>query len=130
MDEGEPMRVRSVSVGCAILVLATALVAADADVASAATLYGVRRTGTGGASVLHRINPVTGATTPVGTIGYENVGGIDFHPNGTLYGVGKRPGPNVWVLIRIDPVTGVGTEVGPLGTTLATGGHLDIAFRR
>jgi hypothetical protein len=119
-----------VSVRSAFLLLAIAVVAAGVDVVSAATLYGVRRTGTGGGSALHRINPATGATTVVGSIGFENVGGIDFHPNGTLYGVGKRPGPNVWVLIRIDPVTGAGTEVGPLVNTLATGGHFDIAFRK
>jgi len=124
------MRMACVSVRSVIFVLATAVAAAGATATSAATLYGVRRAGTGGASVLHRINPATGAWISVGTIGFENVGGVDFHPNGTLYGVGKRPGPNVWVLITIDPVTGAGTEVGPLNNTLATGGHFDVAFRK
>ncbi len=125
------MRIGITLVRNLIIALATCLVAAGSVETTAATLYGAAHSGAGGASTLYRINPTTGAATAVGPIGYEGVGGIDFHPNGALYGVGKRPGPAVWVLIRIDPNTGAGVEIGPLVNTAASGGgggHHDISF--
>jgi len=126
------MRFAITSVRTLIIALATCLVAAGSVDTMAATLYGAAHSGTGGASTLYRINPATGAATAVGPIGYESVGGIDFHPNGALYGIGKRPGPAVWVLIQIDPNTGAGVEIGRLTNTAPSsggGGHHDISFR-
>ncbi len=68
-------------------------------------------------SSLYTIDSATGKETLVGRIGFNDVGGMDFHPlTGILYAVGRRPanaavGPGVVVLLTIDSVTGVGTEI-------------------
>jgi len=72
---------------------------------------------------------VNGAATPIGPIGFNGVGALDFAPNGTLFGVGFDSGANQPVLITVNPATGVGTEIGDLGA-VATAVHIaDIAFR-
>jgi hypothetical protein len=65
-----------------------------------------------------------GAATPVGPIGFDNVGALDFAPNGTLFGVGYNGSDSI--LITINPATGAGTLIGSLGETQFT---QDIAFR-
>ncbi len=66
-------------------------------------------------SSLYKIHPLTGNATLVGPIGFNDVGGMDFHPlTGILYAVGRRPASAVVVLLTIDPATGKGTEVMPL----------------
>jgi hypothetical protein len=117
-----------------IVALATFIMAAASAETVASTLYGAAHAGAGEPSTLYRINSATGAATAVGPIGFDSVGGIDFHPNGALYGVGRRTtGQGVWVLIRIDPNTGVGTEVDALVNTEPSGGgggHYDVSFRK
>src|SRR6056297_34220 len=61
------------------------------------------------------VDPWTGAATPIGQIGFRNVGGLAFAPDGTLYGVSRSLGtPLVSTLISIDTVTAAGTPVGVL----------------
>lgn len=103
-------------------------------------LYGSSQTGgatqTGKPGILHHgpsflyiIDPATGVATLVGPIGFESVGGIDFHP-GTevLYGTASRPVTRVPVLITIDTATGAGTEVGPTGIP-GDNNITDVSFR-
>lgn len=72
---------------------------------------------------LYKIDPVTGQTTLVGTIGYDNVYGLGFDNNGALFGLV----PNSNALISIDTNTGVGTAVG---AALPSGGsYFDLAAR-
>jgi hypothetical protein len=72
-----------------------------------------------GPSLLHTVDPVTGASTLVGPVGFDDLTGIDFASDGVLYAVGKRADDSgVEVLLTIDPCTGQGTEVGATGTTL------------
>lgn len=111
-----------------VLALGIVMAAAGTGEVVAATLYGAAHVGAAGASTLHQIHPATGVATAIGPIGFEEVGGLAFHPDGRLYGVGKRSGPNTWVLIRIDPDTGAGTEVGRLLNTVAGSGHYDLSF--
>ena len=96
-------------------------------------LYGAAHSGgPGGASELRRIDSRTGNSIPIGPIGFNDVGGIDFHPTlGLLYGVGKRPADGVDVAIAINPDSGQGTEIGPLVNTdnQGGGGHFDVSFR-
>lgn len=99
----------------------------------ATTLYGVTHSTPLNASTLHRIDPNTGVAAAVGPIGFNGVGGMDFHPTTqVLYAVGKRPMTQTDVLLTIDPGTGVGTEVGPLlnaGLGAGGGGLFDVSFR-
>jgi len=82
-------------------------------------------------STLYEIDPATGGATPIGPIGFNTVGGMDFDPlTGALYAVGKRLSDGVYVLLTIDPLTGNGAEVGPLVNTVGGGGgHFDLSFR-
>lgn len=71
-----------------------------------------------GFSDLYRIDFATGQATLVGPIGYNDVEGLAFAPNGLLYAVadasaGSGSGLTDF-LIRIDPATGAGTLVAPL----------------
>jgi len=93
-------------------------------------LFGTAHAGKDGLATLYRIDAASGVATPVGPIGFERVGSIDFDSRGTLYGVGERTdGSDTTVLIRIDPTTGAGTEVGGLITSFSGGGHFDVSFR-
>ena len=84
----------------------------------AQTLYGV--TGAGGAvSNLYTVNPLTGATTLVGSTGFAHVTGLDFDPtSGILYGVVSDISNSVAKLITIDSTTGVGTAIGDTGNQI------------
>ena len=111
-----------------VLALGIVIAAAGTGEAVAAALYGAAHVGADQPSRLYQIHPTTGAATLIGAIGFDEVGGLAFHPDGRLYGVGKRPGPNTWVLIRIDPDTAAGTQVGTLNNTVAGSGHYDLSF--
>jgi hypothetical protein len=73
-----------------------------------------------GPSLLHAVDPATGATTLIGPVGFNDITGIDFASDGVLYAVGRRDDDlgGVPVLMTIDPCTGQGTEVGPTGMAL------------
>ena len=85
-------------------------------------LYGAASSSTNAMSKLYRIDPVTGQGTLLGDIGFENVQGLAFGPDGVLYGVATRPGQFQKVLIAIetdvcldpgiDPL--LGYEIGPV----------------
>ena len=85
--------------------------------------------GFGGSSTLYRLDLGTGAATLVGPLGYADVEGLSFAPDGVLYAVadagqvceGLCPGSDV--LLRIDPESGAATLVGSLG--LSAQGDLD-----
>ncbi len=81
---------------------------------AAQVLYGA--TGSGGAlSTLYTINPLTGAGTAIGPVGYS-ITGLAFDPTtGILYG-GTSRGSGTHGLITINPLTGAGTFVGLYGT--------------
>lgn len=85
-------------------------------------------------SKLYDINPLNGAATLIGNIGYRLVGGMAFDESGTLYGVGETltnpgdppPPTGNLVLITINRTTGMGTTVGALGVSK---NFQDISFR-
>lgn len=72
-----------------------------------------------GYSDLYRVDMATGQATVVGAIGYNDVEGLAFSPDGVLYGVvdatAGTGGSATDFLIRINPSTGQGTLVGQLG---------------
>jgi hypothetical protein len=95
--------------------------------AAGPVLYGSAYNGPGSAASLYDVNPLTGAPTLIGAIGFNQVGAIDFNiTSGILYGVGNRPSDNTQVLLTINPATGAGTEVGPTGLSVDL---QDISFR-
>jgi hypothetical protein len=89
----------------------------------AQTLYSTAYNGSGGGdgnpgmpATLYTVNQNTGAATPVGAVGFNQISAIDFSLSGTLYGIGINPNNTYQqVLITINPSTGVGTEVGVTG---------------
>lgn len=105
-----------------LLVVVTAVSCLPAHAQS--ILYGSAYTGPLGPATLYRLSMANGAATPVGPIGFDNVGALDFAPNGTLFGVGYNGSDSI--LITINPATGAGTLIGSLGETQFT---QDIAFR-
>lgn len=84
-----------------------------------------------GFSDLYRIDLATGQATRVGPIGFNDVDGLAFGPDGTLFGVADATagsGSAVSdLLVRISTVTGLGTLVAPLSGLSGTGpgGSLD-----
>lgn len=70
----------------------------------------------------------TGNVTPLPQpIGFGEVQGIDFHPDGTLYGISSfHGGQQHNILIEIDTTTGVGTSVCPLDPSVLDINSLDI----
>ena len=111
----------------ALLLLATAALAAHAGPAAALGVYATTSGGGGGPSTLYRLNYYNGTPTLVGPIGFNRVGAMDAHPvTGVLYACAEDPGTATPVLIRIDTQTGAGTLIGPTG---APGSISDIAFR-
>ena len=86
---------------------------------------------TAGFDTLYRIDLATGRATAVGGIGFNDVEGLAFAPDGTLYGVADATagaGSGVTdLLIRINPATGAGTLVAPLAglAGLGANGNLD-----
>ncbi len=74
--------------------------------------------GIGGSDFLAVIDKHTGVGTVIGDIGFKQVYGLAFLPDGRLVGVGNGEGP-VATLIRIDTLSGRGTQIAPLSN--ATG---------
>ena len=44
-------------------------------------LYGAAHVGSGSPSTLYSLDPLTGTSSAIGSIGFNRVGGIDFHPS-------------------------------------------------
>lgn len=67
----------------------------------------------GNNSTLVEVDPVTGATTPIGLVGYE-VNGLEYNPiDGKLYGTTSFNDPTFPDgLIQINMTTGAGTPIG------------------
>ena len=93
-------------VACAALL--AALLAAQTSATRAATLLFATDTET---DSLYSVNPATGAASRIGPLGFEEVTGLDFAPDGTLYGTDTEADQ----LVTIDPATGAATAVGSLG---------------
>ncbi|GIW42058.1 MAG: hypothetical protein KatS3mg076_2635 [Candidatus Binatia bacterium] len=96
------------------------------------TIYGAAHVGPDGPASLYRIDPATGAATPVGPIGFERCSGMDFGPTGTLFATCERSdGTDTHVLVTVDTSTGAGTEVGPTGVEITGFGDTvsDLSFR-
>jgi len=105
------------------------------QVFAAPILYGSNGSGGMGGtlvpSTLYTINTSTGAATPVGLIGFNNCGAMDFHPGLTiLYAICKDVN-GALVLITINHNTGIGTFVATVTGSIApaTGGVMDVSFR-
>ncbi len=102
-------------------------------------LYGIAyEHGTGGfdpdaPSTLYAVSPSTGASIPVGPVGFLECSGMDQDPaTGIMYATCHRPGDLVQVLVTINLTTGQGTEVGPVvGGNVGSGADRisDISFR-
>ena len=80
---------------------------------------------------LYRVDLATGQATLIGPVGFNDVDGLAFGPDGTLYGAadataGSGSGISD-LLIRIDTNSGAGTLVAPLAGLAGTGpgGSLD-----
>ena len=101
------------------LIMALALsLGVGTKAAEAQTLFGLAHSGSDGWSRLHRINPATGRSDPIGRgTGFQRCSGMDFDASGTLFATCERASDNTHVLITIDPSTGEGKgeEVGPTG---------------
>ena len=99
-----------------------ALLIALLPLAAQAQVYGVSlngfNSGNPGPSSLYEIDPVTGAGTLIGDIGFP-VNAIAVDPTtGTLYGSTTQwEEPYIGQLLIIDPVSGAGTPVGDTGIT-------------
>jgi hypothetical protein len=87
------------------------------------SLYGNTAVGFGGTAndTLFRIDPVTGAATLIGTIGFNEVYALGFDQSGTLFGISQSRS----ALLKISTSTGAGSMVAPV--TLAA--PYDLAFR-
>lgn len=92
---------------------------------AAQILYGASngQEGNAGLSSLYTINPDTGEATLVGPVGFENVTGLAFLPDGRLVASVNGdtvvpPGP-VALLIEIDVNDGSGTLIGTIADTNA-----------
>jgi len=110
------------------LCLSTLLIASTfGSSAYAQTIYGSSYAGADGMTTLVTVDAATGAATPVGAVGFERCGGIDFDAAGTLFATCERAdGSDTPVLVTIDLMTGAGTEIGPTGLNDSIG---DISFR-
>jgi hypothetical protein len=72
--------------------------------AQAQALFGTTSPPVAGDSVFYRIDPTTGAATPIGPVNFSRVSGIAFHPTtGVLYAVGFDGLTHV--LLTIDKAT-------------------------
>ncbi len=75
-------------------------------------LFGVVSNPAGPNSSIYRINPMTGATTLVGSTGVPNpLGDLAFSPSGTLYGWAAAQG-----LVTVSQTTGLATIIGNPGS--------------
>ena len=103
---------RAMGLIVAMLLMVMAGMALWAPPAQAQALFGTTSPQVAGDSVFYRIDPTTGAATPIGPVGFSRVSGIAFHPTtGVLYAVGFDGLTHV--LLTIDTATGAGTTVGP-----------------
>ena len=94
---------------------------------TAVQAYGSAYNGPSGPATLYAIDLATGDADPIGPIGFQRCGAIDFDALGVLFGMCERAdGSDTPVLITINPDTGAGTEVGPTGIS---GAISDISFR-
>lgn len=102
------------------------------------TIFGSVYQGPDGDSTLYTIDENTAVATPIGPIGFDRCGGIDFDSRGVLYGTCEIPddaeeidglGPDDQVLVVIDPSTGAGHLVGPTGGHTFGSAISDISFR-
>lgn len=115
----------------------TVLLFLAAPAFAAPTIYGsawVHPSGGGSSATapatLYSISPTTGAATPIGLIGFNNVGALAFDGNGVLYGISSSGASDV--LITINTSTGVGTLVGSTGLAPAPPSNhsmADMTFR-
>ena len=114
-----PSRVRAFMAAAGALLAAGALFASAAS--AAPVLYGatgVAEDDTLPSSNLYTVNPDTGASTSIGSIGKAITGlAVDNADGGKLYGVtaGVYLDGSERQLLRIDPATGASTVVGSLG---------------
>ena len=91
------------------------------------TLFGA----SAGSDKLFEVDLVTGAGTPIGSIGFPFVGGLEFLSNELLVGSGVfHPGGGSNTFASIDPATGMGMTIGTFnfdtiaGLTLGSDGVL------
>jgi hypothetical protein len=119
-DRRNLMRLRPWIFYLLVIVIAVSCLPAHAQ----SILYGSAYAGPLGPATLYQLSMINGTATPVGPIGFDNVGALDFAPDGALFGVGYNGSDSV--LITINPATGAGTLIGPLGVGEKTE---DIAFR-
>ncbi len=92
----------------------------------AAPLFGTAHA-FGGPASFYSIDPITGAGTLIGAIGFNRVGAMAVHPStGVYYAAAERSFGATPVLITLNPTTGVGTEVGLTGKS---GSVTDMSFR-
>ncbi len=90
-------------------------------------LYGISHIGRDGLSTLHIIDIETGVANPVGPIGFERCGSMDFNAQGLLFAICERAdGSDITVLVEINTISGAGTEVGPTDNCEA---WTDMSFR-
>jgi hypothetical protein len=99
--------------------LVTVLTVGASPSLAAPILFGVslngHSSGSPGPSSLYTIDPVTGAGTLIGNIGYA-VNAIAIDPTtGLLYGSTTSWSGAFNGLLQIDPLTGAGTEIGAFG---------------
>jgi hypothetical protein len=87
------------------------------------SLYGNTAVGFGGTTndTLYRIDPVTGAATLIGAIGFNQVYALGFDKSGTLFGISQTRS----ALVKVNTSTGAGALVAPVTLTAA----YDLAFR-
>ncbi len=110
-----------------IFTLSASLMFTSSAQAQMVILYGIQHAGSNGLSTLYIINSTTGTGTPVGAVGFERCGAMDFDVAGTLFAACERAdGSNTPVLITVNLTTGAGTEIGPTGIT---GVISDLSFR-
>jgi len=83
----------------------------DAD----GTLFGTATDGSF-SDFLVRVDVATGRVTIVGSVGFPDIVGLVFGPDGQLYASARGNSFNVPVLIRIDKFTGVGTVVANIAS--------------
>jgi hypothetical protein len=100
-------------------------IAAPAQAQTQSTIFGAAFAGPAAPASLFAISPSNGSASLIGSIGFNQVGGIDFGPDGRLYGVAVVAGAAT--LITINTTTGAGTVVGSLG--IGGAAAQDIAFR-
>jgi|GEM_PF-1179273 len=93
-------------------------------------LYGAANllTGGPGPSNLYAIDPHSGAATPIGPIGFDNVTGLALLPDGRL--VGSARGDDLYggtptaILIEINRVTGAGMLIGVISDSVTGCGRM------